>query len=146
MAEMSAIMLPVMINKLKKRLDSTNDAILKQYGLSKLHLLYLMALLEHDEGMTLKELSDFLGFDKANTSRAITKLVAKKYVQKRSQGELELKYKVSLTAQGREVASLIQAQNESANQQIVALFTPEELGLLAKIGAKLWQYLGDEDA
>ncbi|MFD1485204.1 MarR family winged helix-turn-helix transcriptional regulator [Lacticaseibacillus baoqingensis] len=146
MAEMSAIMLPVMINKLKKRLDSANEVLLKQYGLSKLHLLYLMALLEHNEGMTLKELSDFLGFDKANTSRAISKLIDKKYVQKRSQGELEFKYKVELTSQGHEVASLIQAQNESANQQIVALFTPEELALLAKIGSKLWQYLENEDA
>ncbi|MDL2310806.1 MarR family winged helix-turn-helix transcriptional regulator [Peptostreptococcaceae bacterium OttesenSCG-928-C18] len=143
MQNISPMMLPILINKLKKRIDNVNNDILKEYGLSKLHLLYLMLLLETEEGLTLKELSEHLGFDKANTSRAISQLIAKKYVQKKLQGELELKYKVELTEKGREISSVIWNQNQEANIELIGLFTPEELRVLFQIGSKLWQYLSD---
>ena len=141
MQNISPMMLPIMINKLKKRLDGANLDILKEYGLSKLHLLYLMVLFENKEGLTLKELSDFLGFDKANTSRAISQLISMKYVHKKSQGELELKYKVALTEKGLDMATVIWKKNQAANAALVQMFTPEELLFLSKIGIKLWEYL-----
>lgn len=145
MQTMSPTMLPIMLNKLKKRIDNANQDILNENGLRKLHLLYLMVLLEAEEGKTLKELSDYLGFDKANTSRAIAQLAAKNHVQKKAQGELEHKYKVELTEKGRAVATQIWQKNQTANAALIALFTQEELQAMAQIGGKLWAYLSNEE-
>jgi DNA-binding MarR family transcriptional regulator len=141
----SPLLLPLILNKLRKRLDQTSLSSLKEYNLSKLHLLYLMVLFEKEEGMTLKELSDYLGFDKANTSRAISQLIAKGYVQKLSQGELALKYKIELTPKGKELAVIIWGQMDEANIEIVSLFTPEELQSLAQIAGKLWAFLQESE-
>ena len=145
MKSISTLILPIILNKLKKRLDIANRDLLKKYDLSKLHLLYLMVIFENEEGMTLKELSDYLDFDKANTSRAISQLISKEYVQKKAQGDLELKYKVELTAKGRNVATIIWEQNQKANTDFIQLFTPEELMSLAKIAGKLWNFLSRDE-
>ena len=94
--------------------------------------------------MTLKELSDFLDFDKANTSRAISQLISKEIVQKKAQGKLEFKYKVGLTSKGREIATIIWKCNQSENVELIQLFTPEELLLLSQIAGKLWNFLSGE--
>ena len=141
----SPIMLPIMLNKLRKRLDSISLPLLKKYDLSKLHLLYLVVLFESEDGMTLKELTDFLDFDKANTSRAISQLIAKEYVQKRTQGDLEFKYKIELTPKGRDAAKNISEQNQKANAALLELLTPEELSALSQIAGKLWQFLSEEN-
>ena len=146
MKNISPLMLPLILNKLKKRLDQTSLSSLKEYNLSKLHLLYLMVLFENEEGMTLKELSEHLGFDKANTSRAISQLTDKGFVRKLSQGELAMKYKVELTPKGRDVAMIIWGQIDEANVEIVSLFTPEELQSLAQIAGKLWTYLQETES
>jgi DNA-binding MarR family transcriptional regulator len=142
----SPLMLPLIINKLRKRLDQTSLSSLKEYALSKLHLLYLMVLFEKEEGLTLKELSEYLGFDKANTSRAISQLIEKGFVQKLSQGDLALKYKIDLTPKGRDVAVIIWEQMNEANIEIVSLFTPEELNTLAQIAGKLWVFLQESES
>jgi DNA-binding MarR family transcriptional regulator len=142
----SPLMLPLILNKLRKRLDQTSLSSLKEYDLSKLHLLYLMVLFEKEEGMTLKELSEYLGFDKANTSRAISQLIEKGFVQKLSQGDLALKYKIDLTPKGRDVAMIIWGQMDEANIEIVSLFTPEELQSLAQIAGKLWVFLQENES
>jgi DNA-binding MarR family transcriptional regulator len=142
----SPLMLPLILNKLRKRLDQTSLSSLKKYSLSKLHLLYLMLLFETEEGMTLKELSEHLGFDKANTSRAISQLIEKGYVQKIPQGDLALKYKIGLTSKGREIAEIIWGQIDEANVEIISVFTPEELQSLAQIAAKLWMYLQETES
>jgi DNA-binding MarR family transcriptional regulator len=142
----SPLKLPLILNKLKKRLDQTSLSSLTEYNLSKLHLLYLMVLFEKEEGMTSKELSEYIGFDKANTSRAISQLIEKGFVQKLSQGELALKYKIQLTPKGREVAVIIWGQIDEANAEIISLFTPEELQSLAQIAAKLWVFLQESES
>jgi DNA-binding MarR family transcriptional regulator len=132
----SPLKLPLILNKLKKRLDQTSLSSLTEYNLSKLHLLYLMVLFE----------KEYIGFDKANTSRAISQLIEKGFVQKLSQGELALKYKIQLTPKGREVAVIIWGQIDEANAEIISLFTPEELQSLAQIAAKLWVFLQESES
>lgn len=144
MKKTSPLMLPIIINKLKKRIDKTSSPLLKQYDLSKLHLLYMIALYERENGMTLKELSDYLDFDKANTSRAISQLILKGYVQKQNQGDLEFKYKAILTKKGREIACAISDKNQMANSELLKLLTKEELVCIAGIAHKLWGFLEKE--
>jgi len=137
-------MLPVILNKLRKRLDNASLGLLKENNLSKLHFLYLMVLFENEEGMTLKELSQYLDFDKANTSRAISQLISKGFVQKKAEGVLELKYKVELTQKGRDIAAIIWEQNQKANIELIRLFTSEELLSLSQIAGKLWYFLRED--
>ena len=93
----------------------------------------------------MKELTDFLDFDKANTSRAISQLISKGYVQKRTQGDLELKYKVELTPKGKDAAKNISELNQKANADLLKLLTPEELTVLSQIAGKLWQFLSENE-
>jgi DNA-binding MarR family transcriptional regulator len=142
----SPILVPILINKLKKRIDRQSDPLLTQYNLSKIHLLYLMALYEHPDGFTLKELSEFLGFDKANTTRAISQLIEKGYVEKNAQGSLALKYKVTCTKTGCKVAHEIWEVNERQNKELQKLFTPQEMLVLGQVANKIWSYLDEEDS
>jgi DNA-binding MarR family transcriptional regulator len=141
----SPILVPILINKLKKRIDRQSDPLLMRYNLSKIHLLYLMALYENLDGFTLKELSEYLGFDKANTTRAISQLIDKGYVEKNAQGSLALKYKVICTQTGRQAASEIWEVNSLQNKEIQKLFTHQEMLVLSQVANKLWTYLADEE-
>ena len=94
--------------------------------------------------MTLKELTEFLDFDKANTSRAISQLISKEYVQKKAQGDLEFKYKVELTAKGKAIAKNIFEKTQKANAALLELLTPEELSVLSQIAGKLWNFLSED--
>lgn len=145
MKSISPLMLPIILNKLRKRLDKASVGILNEYNLSKLHLLYLMVLFENAEGMTLKELSEYLDFDKANTSRAISQLKVKGFAQEKAQGELELKYKIELTPKGRDVATIIWEKNRRANMELIRLLTPEEILSLTQIAGKLWRFLCEDE-
>jgi len=145
MNKINPIMLPIILNKLKKRFDNASPDLMQKYNLSKLHLLYIMVLFEHKEGMTLKELTEFLDFDKANTSRAISQLISKEYVQKKAQGDLEFKYNVELTVKGRAIAKNIFEKKQKATAALSELLTPEELSVLSQIAEKLWQFLSEDN-
>lgn len=142
--KVSPILLPILLNKLRKRIDNACWDLLKKYNISKIHLLYMMALFEHSNGLTLKELSELLSFDKANTTRAISQLIDKGYVQKETQGGLEHKFKVIFTANGQLIASEIWEHNRQQNLEILKLFTEQELFVLGRVAEKLWEFLSDD--
>ena len=104
-----------------------------------------MVLFENEDGMTWKELTEFLDFDKANTSRAISQLIAKEYVQKKTQGDLEFKYTVGLTVKGKDIAKNIFEKTQKANAALLELLTHKELFVLSQIVGKLWQFLSEEN-
>jgi len=103
-----------------------------------------MALYEYSEGLTLRELTELLGFDKANTTRAVSQLIKKGYAEKQTQGELEHKFKVTLNASGKLAASEIYDHNQSQNLDIIKLLTTEEMLVLGRVAEKLWVFLSDE--
>jgi len=141
--KISPILLPILLNKFRKRIDNACRDLLTKYNLSKLHLLYLMALYEYPDGLSLKELTELLGFDKANTTRAVSQLIQKGYAKKQTQGELEHKFKVALSDNGKLAASEIWGHNQKQNLDILKLLSQEEMIVLGGIAEKLWLFLSD---
>jgi len=139
--KVSPILLPILLNKFRKRIDATCRDLLTNYNLSKLHLLYLMALYEYSDGLSLKELTELLGFDKANTTRAVSQLIQKGYADKQTQGDLEHKFKVVLSENGKLAAGEIWEHNQKQNLDILKLLTQEEMIALGGIMEKLWVFL-----
>lgn len=78
---------------------------MKKHGLKGPHALYLVTLLEHEEGLTAGELCSACGKDKADISRAISLLEDRGLVAKDGTGIYRTKIK--LTDKGREMAGMI---------------------------------------
>ena len=97
--------LPILFSKMSKDFNRDYGEFLKPYGLSKIHSFYLLCLHKRPDGIKLKELSEIVGCDKANTSRAIADLQDKGIVCKDTDNDIEKKYMVMLTSEGREVAN-----------------------------------------
>ena len=97
--------LPILFSKMSKDFNRDYGEFLKPYGLSKIHSFYLLCLHKRPDGIKLKELSEIVGCDKANTSRAIADLQDKGIVCKDTDNDIEKKYMVMLTSEGREIAN-----------------------------------------
>jgi DNA-binding MarR family transcriptional regulator len=91
---------PMSIGKINKQMQKRFGEELKPWDLSSAHAMYLIVLLEN-EGLTLKELTESLGVDKANTTRVIADLKEKGYIYTDRTREGSRKYKVFLTDEGK---------------------------------------------
>lgn len=137
------LLVPILINKLRKRIDQANAGLLAELRLNKLHLLYLLVLHDAPEGLTMRELSETLGFDKANTSRAVAQLESMGYVERKAQGSLEKKFRLVLTPLGAGAAEKIKARNVRDSEALMKILEPAELETLMGILAKFQVYLDD---
>lgn len=127
---MDPLRIPILINKISKSEKTImNKDVLKKYNISKIHILYLIALNKFIDGITLKDLSTFLSFDKANTTRAINHLIDISYVEKVYQKNLKLKFKVKLTDKGILVSDkLISEQTKKFEVFFDKLSDKEKIG------------------
>lgn len=113
----------VNLSKIKKANAKRQAEILKPYDISSGHAAYVMAL--YGGGMTMKELSDMLCVDPANTTRVIATLTQKGYVASDCPKKGCRKFKVFLTDSGRSLAEAVRARliDDSA---VMCMLTPEE--------------------
>ena len=93
----------ICLSKIKKNSIKAQEKLLKPYNLSSRYIGYIMALSEGD-GMTMKELSDTLGVDPANTTRVISTLTEMGYVDNDCRKEGSRKFNVFLTQEGKDIA------------------------------------------
>jgi len=106
-------------------IQSRLHPILERYGLSKVHIAYLMEL---DAGYTtLKSLSDHLGMDKANTTRAINGLRNAGFIRDDRHAENSRKYNVFLTDEGKELVKMLRAELDSAYDQYMKNISRDEM-------------------
>lgn len=117
--------LTVHLSKLRKMSAKSQSELLKPYDISNRHATYIIALSE-DNGMTMKELSDALCVDPANTTRVIATLTEKGYVVNDCKKSGCRKFKVFLTEKGNELASQIKEGIKNNNQKIFSVLTDEE--------------------
>jgi DNA-binding MarR family transcriptional regulator len=110
--------------------------LLKPYGLSSIHAMYLIILLHCDKGMTLRELCENLFVDKANTSRAITALEDLGYIEKNF-SESKLKYRICLTEQGTQIARTVDKDMKAAHDILFASLTAEEIQTVRNVMSKV---------
>lgn len=99
-----SFIMPMAFSKLCKVFNKQYDECLKPYGLSKIHGFYLLTLFKNMRGLTLNEMNDYIGCDKANTSRAVADLEDKGIIIKDVQENTEKKFIVRLSDKGKAIA------------------------------------------
>jgi len=118
-------LVPVLMRTIKKDMDRRCLEEMNEYGISKIHLGYLMVLSQGEA--TLTSLSDTLNVDKSNTTRAITDLRSKGLVVDDREKENSKKYNLSLTEEGMRLTALIENKLNTAFDEYVEGVSLREL-------------------
>ena len=126
---------PVVLGKIMKKLHSFPDPVLEKYQLSRIHVHYLVHLEGCHQKLNAKALSDALGVDKANTSRALQDLINQGYVTKDSDETVQ--NGLILTEKGTLVAQELKAQNKQEMNKLLSVLTKEEIAALRSILTKI---------
>lgn len=116
-------LLPIYFHNFKKYIDKTINNSLKEYGLNCIHFRPII-LLSKCGSLSLNELTNKIGIDKANTTRVIQDLLDKRIVYKTD--DKVRGYKLKLTALGDEVAIHISENHDQIHEKIFMGFTEEE--------------------
>ncbi|MDD5937035.1 MAG: MarR family transcriptional regulator [Clostridiales bacterium] len=135
MSDIEVSCAPVWFARIRKAIQRRHIELLKPYGLSSIHAMYLTALYHSENGMTLRELCDQLFVDKANTSRAITTLETNGYVEK--EGNDKLRYRIKLTLKGHEVAQLVVTDMRKVHDIMFRSVTEDEKDIIRKVMQKV---------
>ena len=134
--EMLDSVFPILLNKVCKNFCKEYDEVLKPYGLSKLHAFYLIILYENkDIGLKLNDFNAELGCDKANTSRAISTLMEKKFIYKVD--DSEKKYIVKLTNEGINLCDNFLGQVKDTNYSLLGILSDGEKSELYRLLNKI---------
>jgi len=118
-------LVPVLMRTIKKDMDSRCLEEMNEYGISKIHLGYLMVLSRGEA--TLTSLSETLNVDRSNTTRAITDLRAKGLVVDDREKENSKKYNLSLTEEGIRLTTMIENKLDAAFDEYVEGISMKEL-------------------
>jgi DNA-binding MarR family transcriptional regulator len=116
---------PKSIGRLNKQMQKIFGSELKSCDLSSAHAMYMMVLSEND-GITLKELTESVGMDKANTTRVVRALKLKGYIYTDPATEGTRKYKVYLTEEGKKAAEIVRASITKMLDNIFSILTDSE--------------------
>ena len=115
----------ICLSKLKKNSLKTQAKLLKPYNLGTRHAGYIMALSDGN-GMTMKELSDALCVDPANTTRVISSLTEMGLVDNDCQKEGSRKFNVFLTEKGKQMSEQMKKDIVNCSIEIMDPLTDEE--------------------
>ncbi len=124
-----------------KRMRKIQDSMLSKYHLTHFHAWYLANLHRFGE-MNMTDLTNRIGVDKANTTRAVKDLMNKGYIEK--VGNSERKYNVKLSEKGRGVAKTFKCHIDKMMKESFKYFTEEEKAKFFELLSKL--SMGVKDA
>lgn len=105
------LFVPVAIRIMERNGQKHDEELKRLFGISSIHIRYIMIL--DTEKWTLKELSECLFFNKANTTRIISSLRSMGYVTDDRTSANSRKYNVFLTPRGRELLEYLKKQIDS---------------------------------
>ena len=128
---------PIWVGKLRKGIQRRQTEVLKPYGLSSIHSLYLSTLWYEEEGMTLRELCEKICVDKANTSRVIAMMEKLSYVERISSKCGKLKCRIRLTDSGRVIAKEVVSCMHQVHDIMLHTLTKEEFETIYNVIKKL---------
>lgn len=134
---------PIWFAKIRKAVQKRQIELLKPYGLSSIHAMYLVALIHCDEGMTLRELCEQLFVDKANTSRAIATLEEQDYIEKKFLTTSKQKCRICLTPKGNLIAHKVADDMMQARDILMGELTEEELETVRNVMNKIHKAADD---
>lgn len=131
----SISMLPTLLHTLRKKMMEEHHKLLESYGLTRMHIPYLMILCSHKEGLAQKDMIDKINLDKAHASRALKELIEKGILFKEDKQAYKNKY--FLAEKGLALTSKMKLLNQKSNEEIFSVLSDEERVQLENIVKKL---------
>ena len=118
---------------MKTYMDKRTIGPLEEIGLTVAGAQFLGAI-HHNEGASMRDLSDMLSVDKAHATRTVLKLIVDGLVENRGHGHA---YSLALTPEGKEAARKAKRIIEEAWSSMFRDLTPEERDVLKVIISKV---------
>lgn len=118
---------------MKTYMDKRTIGPLEEIGLTVAGAQFLGAI-HHNEGASMRDLSDMLSVDKAHATRTVLKLIDDGLVENRGHGHA---YSLALTPEGKEAARKAKRIIEDAWSSMFRDLTPEERDVLKVIISKV---------
>lgn len=119
------------IGKIARALDSIANIEFKEYQLSKGQYLYLTRIFENP-GIIPDKLAEMIKVDRTTAARAIKKLEEKGFIEKKPDSKNKKIRRLFVTAEGAELAPIIQLENEYSNQIALQNLSAQEVEAFTK--------------
>lgn len=116
----------VEIMEIHRSIQRIKTEEMKEFGLKGLHVSCLYYIYNQREGITLKELCELCGEDKAAVSRSLTSLKKDGYVVNENEEGKRYKYILKLTEKGEATGAQIYEKISRVLSEIRADLDPEE--------------------
>lgn len=131
-------LLPIYFENFKKYMDKSISEVIKQYGISFIQFRPIILLNRHKEdGLSLQELTEKIGIDKANVTRVINDLLEKEIVYK---SDLKQRgYKIKLTKKGLEIVTKLMKEKEQMREKLFSCFNKTEREQFLKLLIKMYK-------
>ena len=123
-----------LISRAEKALQRAKTENVRGYGLRGVHVSCLLALYEHEEGLTATELAAVCGVDRAQVSRVASELTGMGLVREASPGpKRRSRGALALTEEGRAAASEMSGIVDEKLQRVSGDIPPEELAAFYRV-------------
>lgn len=99
---------------------------LNSYDISTTHLIFLIHLLQSENGLSMAELTNECLCDKAYTTRMIKELEKKAFVYRNKKYEGERNYKICLSESGKKISSEAFDVFKRNRNEVISMFSEEE--------------------
>lgn len=139
MKQINLDQMPQLFAALHKKMMDNHQKILLTYGLTKMHMPYLMILNQHPDGLTQRDMIDALFLDKGHASRALRDLIALEMIKK--DDETMYKNKYYLCEKGKLVVLAMKKDSEQLRMKILESMTEEEVILFRNLSEKIIKIL-----
>lgn len=126
------------IGMIARALDSIANIEFKEHDLTRGQYLYLVRIWEQP-GLIQEKLAEMIKVDRTTASRAIKKLEANGFVEKRPDPENRKIKRIYPTAKGEEVAPFILRENEHSNRVALRGLSEGEADSLSRLLEKVRQ-------
>lgn len=136
-------LLSIRFMNFKKHLDKIVNKDLEKYKINCVHFRPIMLLNNHIDGLSLNELTTFIGIDKANTTRVINDLLKKDIVYKET--DKQRRYKIKLTETGKEIAFYATEDRRKTEEKIFSVLSEEEKTIFYSLVNKILESLEDTE-
>ncbi|WP_341302854.1 MarR family transcriptional regulator [Lysinibacillus sp. FSL H8-0500] len=120
------------IGMIARALDSISNIEFKEYHLTKGQYLYLVRICENP-GIIQEKLAEKIKVDRTTAARAIQKLEANGFIEKRNDTQNKKIKRLFPTDKGRTIFPMIKRENDYSNSVALTGFSAEETDLIFQL-------------
>lgn len=120
------------VGMIARALDSISNIEFKEMDLTKGQYLYLVRIYEHP-GIIQEKLAEMIMVDRTTAARAIQKLEAQGFIQKRDDETNKKIKRLFPTEKGNQVYPILKREGEHSNAVALEGLSPEEVNTLLRL-------------